>query len=232
MTRIILIISFLICNLLVFGQTDTSSRILNDQEVHSIFKENTKRELGIKYSIFRVYEYNDKTGRHYLVLTENGSKDGDHPINDTIQGFIMTESNGQLKTDWKFSDFTLKQGNENSEEYSIWFWTKYVSLSDLDNDGLVDPIVIYGTSGMNGTDDGRIKILTYYKGAKRAIRHQNGVLDFQRNTQVDSMFYELPTTIQEYVKTLINKMMDNHHAIFPAGWEIAMKNKELKFDEK
>ena len=232
MTRIVLTISFLIWNLVVFGQTNTSSRILSAQEVDSIFTERIKRELEIKYSIFRAYEYNDKAGRHYLVLTENGSKDGEHPINDTIQGFNLTEFNGQLKTDWKLSDFTLKQGNENSEEHSIWFWTKYVSLSDIDNDGLVDPIVIYGTSGINGTDDGRIKILTYYKGAKRAIRHQNGVLDFQRNTQVDSMFYELPLTIQEHVKTLIKKMMDNDHAIFPHGWETAMRNKELKFDEK
>lgn len=231
MTKTLTTISLIICSLIGFAQADTVSRILTNKEVDSVFSEKTKKELDIQYPIFRVYEYNDKSGRHFLVLTENDYKDGDQPKNDTIQGFNVTEANGELKTEWTLFDFTLKQGNDNSEEHLIWFWTKYVSLNDLDNDGLVDPIVIYGTSGINGTDDGRIKILTYYKGAKRAIRHQNGVLDFQRNTQVDSMFYELPLTVQEHVKTLIKKMMDNDHAIFPHGWEEAMKNKELKFDE-
>lgn len=51
--------------------------------------------------------------------------------------------------------------NKDEMEASIWFWTNYSGFADLDKDGLIDPILIYGTSGMNNTDDGRVKILTY-----------------------------------------------------------------------
>lgn len=84
---------------------------------------------------------------------------------------------------------------------------------------------------MNGTGDGRIKILTFHKGAKRVIRHQNGMLDGERSTQVDSAFYKLPSAIQEHVKMVMESMMENDHAIFPMGWKEAMKNRELRFDE-
>ena len=103
--------------------------------------------------------------------------------------------------------------------------------SDFDKDGLIDPIIIYGTSGNNGTEDGRIKILIYYKGKKHAIRHQNGSLDFERNTQVDADFYNLPISIQKHVRKVMKKMTDNNHAIFPYGWEENMDAKKTYFDE-
>lgn len=213
-----------------FSQTNSTSRILEDNQVDSIFTKVIKTQLNINYPIFRVYQYNDASGNHFFVLTENKAEDNKNT--DTIQGFNILETNGKLKIEWHLTDFILKNGNENSEEFSIWFWTKYISFTDINNDGLIDPIIVYGTTGINGTDDGRVKILTYYKGEKRAIRHQNGVLDFERHTQVDSLFYELPDIINEYVKSLMKKMTENNHTIFPHGWETAMKNKELKFDEK
>lgn len=138
---------------------------------------------------------------------------------------------GEFVLEWSVLDFILAQGNPNSEEFSIWFWTKYFQLADLDKDGYIEPILIYGTSGFNETGDGRIKILVYYRGAKRAIRHQNGMLDHTRNTQVDSMFYELPMIVQEQVKKLMVTLKKDGNAIFPAGWEAAMRNKEQYFDE-
>ncbi|WP_051313032.1 M949_RS01915 family surface polysaccharide biosynthesis protein [Sporocytophaga myxococcoides] len=228
MKKILLVVSFLVCNLVGFGQT----KVLTNKEVDSIFTANIKNKLNIKFPLFRVYEYSDHAGKHFLVLAENGHNENGNPKNDSIQGICLKVDNGQLKTDWTFNDHKLKEGNANSEEMSIWFWTKYVSLSDIDNDGLVDPIVIYGTSGSNGTEDGRIKILTYYKGTKRALRHQNSSLDPERKTQVDSAFYDLPTSIQNHVKALMKKMMDDNNAIFPYDWEAAMKKKDLQFDER
>ncbi len=70
---------------------------------------------------------------------------------------------------------------------------------------------------MNGTSDGRIKILVYHKGKKRAIRHQNGMIDFDRNTKVDRLFYELPTEIQNRVKEIMINIMKNDQGIFPYG---------------
>ena len=84
---------------------------------------------------------------------------------------------------------------------------------------------------MNEFDDGRIKILVYHHGKKRAIRHQNGVSDFERNTQVDEKYYELPVEIQHRVKNIMENITDNDHGIFPYGWQKAMANKKLEFDE-
>ena len=132
---------------------------------------------------------------------------------------------------WTINDFRLK-ANEVSEEKSIWFWSKYIELNDIDGDKIIEPIITYGTSGINGTNDGRIKILTYYKNNKSAIRHQNGILDPERNTKPDKEFYELPSQIQIRVKEIMKGMTLDNNAIFPYGWEEAMMNKKLAFDEK
>ena len=66
---------------------------------------------------------------------------------------------------------------------------------------------------------------------KRAIRHQNGILDFERNTQVDELYYQLPTGIQNRVQKIMESITDNDHGIFPYGWQTAMKNQKLRFDE-
>lgn len=216
------------------GQTNKSSTaILSQADIKQIFSDDILKKFNIDYKIFRVYNYNDKTGKYYIVLTEK--TDSIKPNKDTlhykIKAFNFQQSKSGLVKKWEVNDFLLKQ-NENSEEYSIWFWTKYCEFQDLDKDGIVDPILVYGTIGMNGHDDGRTKIVVYYKGQKNVIRHQNGVLDFQRNTQVDSTFYLLPQPIQEHVKTSMQKMIDNSHGIFPYGWQEAMKKRKTKFQEK
>lgn len=223
---------FFLLSLFSFGlQSNCTNKILTDEEVQILFTETTKKELGIRFPIFKAYEYNDKLGKHYLVLTENGKETEAKEVkNDTIKAFqILSESN-KLSIQWSITDFKLKR-NEISEETSIWFWSKYIELNDIDGDSIIDPIIIYGTSGNNGTGDGRIKILTYYKNTKHAIRHQNGELDFQRNTKVDKAFYQLPAKIQTRVQEVMAKISEDNNAIFPYGWQGAMKNKEVTFDE-
>jgi hypothetical protein len=119
-----------------------------------------------------------------------------------------------------------------NDESSIQFWTKYIDFNDYNSDGLVDPIIIYGTSAANGYDDGRIKFIIYYQGQKIAIRHQNGILDYERETQVDKAFYKLPLPLQTSIKQKMESMMKNSHAIFPAGWQAAMRNKKIRFSER
>jgi hypothetical protein len=133
-----------------------------------------------------------------------------------------------LEKQWEINDFILKE----KDESSIWFWTKYCDFKDIDEDGIIDQILVFGTSGLNGYDEGRIKILLVYKGQKIVIRHQNGVLDFERNTQVDQAFYSLNLSLQNRIKEIMQKMIENNHAIFPYGWQDAMKKQKLKFDEK
>jgi hypothetical protein len=234
MNRKTLTLLFLFSTAVTFGQTKVlSSEILSQQETRKVFTDQVNKQLGINYPIRRVYRCTDRSGQFFIVLTESndlktGRKDTLHH-HIKAHNFYM-EKSGLLKN-WEIVDAITKQPGSNEMENSIWFWTKYTDFKDIDNDGLIDPVIIYGTSGMNHTDDGRIKILIYYKGKKFAIRHQNGTLDFERNTRVDKAFYTLPVKIQEHVKLIMKKMMDDGNAIFPYGWQKAMKAHKVFFDE-
>lgn len=231
MSKFLFFIIPLTFTLSAIGQT--SNRLLEASEHDQLLTKELKKQLNIDFPIYRTYEYVDDIGTHYLILTEHPDQNGEKSeCNDSIKAhsYLVTASGWEL--DWQLKDFILPNGNPNSKEYSIWFWSKYLKLEDLDEDGIIDPIIVYGTAGMNGTGDGRIKILTYYNRNKRAIRHQNGTLDFQRNTQVDKLFYELPISIQDAVIAIMNQITTNQHGIFPAGWASAMGSEKLYFDEK
>ncbi|MBP9142174.1 MAG: hypothetical protein OT643_11885 [Bacteroidetes bacterium] len=225
----------MLISLTSFGQKKrTSSIILTQQETANLFTDSLKKQLGINYPIRSVYKCKDKSGIFYMVLTETNDNitTSSDTLHHNIKAFNFRQNKNELVKDWEMNDFIAKQvANKDEMEASIWFWTNYSGFADLDKDGLIDPILIYGTSGMNNTDDGRVKILTYYKGKKIAIRHQNGVLDFERNTKVDKTFYALPQAIQDHIKQIMEKMTTNNHAIFPSGWQKAMKEQKAYFDE-
>ena len=230
--RFLNIFFILILSVSIFGQSTVSSNELTKSEIDALFTSSLKDGLKIKYPIYQVREYNDKLGKHLIILTEKKTAcEKMQECFSSIQAFCFRVEDGSYIQEWAFRDFILPNGNEVSEEFSISFWTKYLKLEDFDGDRIIDPIITYGTFGLNGTDDGRVKILTYYLGKKRAIRHQNGVLDSERNTQVDEQFYNLPAGIQSRVKTIMENITKNNHGIFPAGWKKAMQNKKLRFDE-
>ncbi|MBK8805177.1 MAG: hypothetical protein IPO21_00445 [Bacteroidales bacterium] len=231
------IIKILIFNLIfisLYSQTETAgAKILSENEVNEIFTHSLKTDLGIKFPIFRIYNYTDISGEYFIVLTENYYKtENNNPLNDSITGFCIKKNKSDYSIVWQLKDFILNENSAKSSENSIWFWTKYFDLKDIDNDGLIDPIIIYGTSGLNGTDDGRIKILVYYKNNKCGIRHQNGILDFQRNTKIDKDYYNLPIKIQKHVRGVMEKMNENKHAIFPYGYNENMAAKKTYLEEK
>lgn len=235
MSRNLILFIFLICLKGIFAQIskqNINSVILSQEEIKRIFNDSIKKKFGIDYPVFRVYKFSDASGEFYTVLSEKSdtitSKD---TLHYKIKAFHFKNSKSVFEKKWEVNDFIMQQTNGNGKETSIWFWTKYTSFTDLDKDGLIDPVLVYGTSGTNGSDDGRVKILVFYKGQKSAIRHQNGVLDFERNTQVDETFYLLPNVIQDQVKNTMQKIHDHSHAIFPYGWQEAMKKHKTKFHE-
>ena len=204
---------------------------LSSAQVTELFPDAVRKSFNMKFPILRVYGYSDKSGQYYCVLTESRdviTADND-TFNNKIKAINLKINKGSLVKVWEFSDNIVKGKND---EHSIWFWTKYMDFKDFDNDSLADPIIVYGTSAINGYDDGRIKFLIYHKGRKIAIRHQNGSLDFLRETQVDKSFYDLPQPIQTAIKQKMELMTENEHAIFPAGWETDMKNKKTFFSER
>ncbi len=201
-------------------RTEPKSDTLTSEELKQRFSEEVRERWNIRYPIYRAYHYLDEEGEHYFVMTERAYEPedeppGDHPspFNDSIKGHKFRMGPEGLEKEWDLRDFKLKE-NEVSEEYSIWFWTKYCQFEDPDEDGRIEPIIVYGTSGLNYTSDGRIKILVYDEGEKHAIRHQNSTLDGGRNTRIEEKFSELPKGIRSQVLKLMDEMEEDDNAIF------------------
>ncbi|MBZ4189584.1 M949_RS01915 family surface polysaccharide biosynthesis protein [Niabella beijingensis] len=211
------------------AQQTSAGRILPEKEIAGIFTDSLKAALGLKFPVFRIYEYTDRSGLYYCVLTE--SRDS-VTAKDTISSGLKavnlrSEANGFTKV-WELNDHIEALHNETS----IWFWSKYIDFKDYDNDGLKEPVITYGTWGMNGYDDGRVKFIIYYKGQKIALRHQNGVLDDERDTRVDKTIYALPAALQQSVKEKMVRMTESGHALFPYGWQKALQQKRTFFSER
>jgi len=206
----LLLILLFTCTVL---RAQTSTILLPKNQVQAIFTPAVKQQFEINYPIERVYNYTDKSGTYYCALTENVdsvSKTND-TLNHEIKAFMFKVSGDSLKKVWDIYDYTAKS---DANESRIWFWTHYIDFTDYDGDGIIDPIIVYGTQGDNGYDDGRIKFIVYYHGKKYVLRHQNGVLDGQRQTQPGEGFNTLPSTIKKAIQTKMNEMTKKGQAIF------------------
>ncbi len=188
-----------------------TSRVLSRQSTDSLFSAEKKKALDIKYPIWRAYQYNDKSGRYYLVLSE---RDVVVPGKDTLithlEGFCLQDNDGQLVQKWK-----LKDAIDSTEE-KIWFWTKYIEVQDMDKDGYIEPLVIYGSASKDEPGEyHRLKLLLYYKGNKIAIRAETGSDEGQRTLQHDKAFNDLPVPVQSHVMTLLRRMAQEQDFVLP-----------------
>jgi hypothetical protein len=233
MKNIIALFLFSLCMVKASAQIDTTvNKILTKAETDEFFTTDFKKKNLINFPIFRAYTYTDKSGTYYIALTESADilKKEKDTINYTIKAFnFKTDKKGTLKK-WEVNDFRLPNVKSEEREESIWFWTKYCSFSDLDKDGFVDPVIVYGTFGKQGYADGRAKILIYYKGQKVAIRHQNSISEQFRKTQIDTTFYALPQQIQLHIKEIMAKMVEKKHAVFTENYLGKMELKEVSIN--
>lgn len=228
MRPLLTVFVFLCCCAKSFSQGEPAPTTrLSSEETTILFPAAIRQALDITYPIFRVYKYTDELGCLYTVLTESNdqiTEEGD-TLNTKIKVLQLLEEHGTLRKLWEVKD------EIGPEESSIQFWTKFTDFVDHDRDGIVEPLLIYGTSAENGYDDGHVKILMYFKGQKIAIKHQNGILDSERITVVDRAFYNLPMAVQDAVKDKIEMLQDDNLAIFPYGWQQALKKKKLRWTE-
>lgn len=194
---------------------------LSDGQIEAVITEKMKIGFKITDPLKSVYHYQDQSGEFYILLCEEKSAN-----NQSIKAYFLKKEKDELKKLNELSDATIF--NKNSEYHEEWigFWDKYFEFQDIDNDGLIDPILVYTTQGMNGIEDGRIKIILFYKNKKISIRHQNGILDYQRNTKVDRAFYALKSVFQNHIKEKMKRITKEGYAIFPYGWEEAMQKKK------
>ena len=222
---------FTLCSIFIctmgIAQEDKNYREtpLTDMEIKKLFPAEVLQQIGVEFPIFRVYPFEDKDGKQYLILTEKvtkGNIQDENSLKRSIKAFnVSFEADKTVKVRWTITDYIDKE-----RETSIWFWSRYLRLKDLDNDGFVDPIVVYGTKSIYGDhfEEGRVKILIYHLGKKIAIRQQNSEMDDGRHTQVDKSFYALPLGIKKKVYDMIEYLEDNRHALFLSEVKEQIKN--------
>jgi hypothetical protein len=183
----------------------------------ALFNDSVKRAFKIDYPIFQVFKYADRSGQYFCVLTESfdsaGTNEEGKPdtLHHSIRAIDLKADGGSLTKMWELNDFISKQYHY---EHSIWFWTKYIDFQDVDNDGLIEPILVYGTNGGDDVDGPRIKIMIYYKGHKVAIRHKESDLDDGRETVLDKSYEALPAAIKKHIEAKMKKMDQNGNAHF------------------
>jgi len=197
-------------------QNKDAGEIVPAKEVSSIFSDSVKKAFRIAWPIYRVYKYADTSGQYFCVLTESNdsfattAKGEPDTAHRSIRAINIRSDHGKMSKTWEINDFILKDGSE----ISIWFWSRFCEFRDFDNDGLVDPIIVYGTHSMDEIAGNRIKFIIYYKGQKIAIRHQDSDLDEGRRTEVDKGFQPLPQKLKDAVSAKIAIMNKENLAIF------------------
>ena len=228
---------FTLCSIFIctmgIAQEDKNYRetSLTEIEIKNLFPAEVLQQIGVEFPIFKVYSFEDKSGKQYLILTEKvikGNIQDEKSSKKSIKAFnVSFEEDKTVKIRWTITDYI----NEN--ESSIWFWTRYLRLKDLDNDGFVDPIVVYGTKSIYGEhfEEGRVKIITYHLGKKIIIRHQNSEMDDARHTQVDKSFDALPLGIKKKVYDMIGLLEYRGYSLFTTEVKNQLK-KSLKGEGK
>ena len=191
------------------AQPDSSgATLLTDKQVQTLFPHETLKEIGVTFPIRKVYAFQDKLGKQYLIISENNS----NPDKATsIKAFnVLLKEKTPPQVLWTITDAI------DDTEQAMWFYTRYISLTDLNNDGYIDPIVLYGTESQYGEpyEENRVKFIIYYLGKKTAIRHQNSSLDDGRHTQIDRSYYKLPLALKKKIRSIVATLEERGHALF------------------
>ena len=166
-----------------------------------------------------------------IVLTESNESVNTkgEPVNSALAAFLLRGSNGNFEKEWE-NTHDIKKDKQN--EKSIWYWSKYFECSDANKDTESETFLIFGTSGENVFDDGRVFIDIYYKGQLISIKHQNSVTDLDRITLINPVFYKLPQAVQDKVIYKMKLMINAKQAIFATNWEQNMANKITEIRER
>ena len=199
---------FLLYSVFTFSQKTESYKLSKEQI--------TQRELNeiADFPIYRAFEYSDKGGVTNLILTENqkniSKKD---TLNTKIQAICVMNDHGGFLEKWRIND--LLEDYE-PKETNIWFWTKYCSTKDLDGDGYIDPVIVYGTKTEYG-EIRRVKIITIYNNKKYVIRAVECDLDYCRSFKKDANWNSLPQKIKLNIDQLLIKLRKEQNLLLKDG---------------
>lgn len=200
--------------LLSFYSTFVSSQKIESYKLDN--EEINQRELNqiSDFPIYKAIEYQDKGGVYDLVFTENQKKiSKKDTLNTKIQAICVMNDHGGFLEKWRITDLLE---DYIPKETTIWFWTKYCSTKDLDGDGYIDPVIVYG-SKTEYDEVRRVKIITVYKNKKYAIRAVECDLDHCRSFKKDQNWNTLPQKIKTYLDQLVVKLRKEQNLLLKDG---------------
>ncbi|CAA9197479.1 M949_RS01915 family surface polysaccharide biosynthesis protein [Flavobacterium collinsii] len=187
------------------------------KEIHRLTKkEITQRGLNnlTDFPIYRALECSDKGGVYELLFCENqkiiSKKD---TLNTKIQAIFVQNDHGGFLEKWRINDLLE---DSNPKETTIYFWTKYCSTTDLDGDGLIDPVIVYGTR-TEYNEIRRVKIITISHNKKYVIRAVECDLDYCRSFKKDSTWNLLPLKTRTYLNSLVERLRKEQNLLLKDG---------------
>lgn len=203
----IFFIFFVLNSLFCFSQKAESNRLSKEQII--------QKELNqlSDFPIYRAFEYKDKGGVYELILAENQKAISKDTLNTKIQAVCVLNDHGGFLEKWKINDLLE---DYSPKETNIWFWTKYCSTKDLDGDGYIDPVIVYGTR-TEYNEIRRVKIITVYNNKKYVIRAVECDLDYCRSFKKDANWNLLPQKIKTFIDQLVVKIRKEQNLLLKDG---------------
>ncbi|OXA98033.1 hypothetical protein B0A75_15300 [Flavobacterium oncorhynchi] len=203
----IFFIFFVLNSLFSFSQKAESSRLSKEQII--------QKELNqlSDFPIYRAFEYKDKGGVYELILAENQKVISKDTLNTKIKAICVLNDHGGFLEKWRINDLLE---DYDPKETNIWFWTKYCSTKDLDDDGYIDPVIVYGTR-TEYDEIRRVKIITVYNNKKYVIRAVECDLDYCRSFKKDSNWNLLPQKTKTYIDQLVIKIRKEQNLLLKDG---------------
>lgn len=203
----IFFIFFVLNSLFSFSQKAESSRLSKEQII--------QKELNqlSDFPIYRAFEYKDKGGVYELILAENQKVISKDTLNTKIKAICVLNDHGGFLEKWRINDLLE---DYDPKETNIWFWTKYCSTKDLDDDGYIDPVIVYGTR-TEYNEIRRVKIITIYNNKKYVIRAVECDLDYCRSFKKDANWNLLPHKTKTYIDQLVIKIRKEQNLLLKDG---------------
>ena len=184
----------------------------------------TLKTAKVTLPVFDHFCYRDSSGDYVVYLTESRDRRYDGEVLSSKIGAYLFKINAGPTLALKG---TVSDGALDGMAGVRW-WPKLTELSDIDGDGLVDPVLVYrfyaSANGKMLSDpyEGGLKMIVFHRDAKAAIRAITGDLDLQRSTTASAPYFKLPPVLQKHLVRKMNRMydenqfgFDNSHAFKP-----------------
>jgi hypothetical protein len=183
----------------------SDSKELSQKKEHSDSQSIQKGLPGFDYS------YSDSSGDYFVVFNpETVSID---QINATIF---------KRKEDKSDTYYTLQLEKNN---WSVGFLKKACQFSDLDKDGLVEPLFVYQHCEEGNEKKKTTELILLYKNTPLKMVCFSDNIEIASYMRIDPLVYKQTSIIQNKLKDILKRISEQYEINMPDNWEVAMTRK-------